>query len=193
MRDKRRIHFLIFFLILFLNFLTTVEADINKKYTEIKAGFIGPGSAGVDDAEFDTKTGFSLGFVFEKQRDDNFITGFTIDLDEIKAEGTDERSLMANFSFIIKKDHSTSNKKVSLRPGVAVGIALLDEIGVSEFKRIDKTALLTLRFIGEIAFRAGPTSELIGELSIFWAPYGRDNVHNISGGPMLVFRAGIRF
>ena len=147
----------------------------------------------MDDAEFDTKTGLSLGFVFERERKNSIITGFAIDLDEIKAENTDEKSLMANFSFIIKKDHSMNNKNISLRPGVAVGVALLDEIGLNEFRAIDKTALVTLRFIGELAYKFGKTSEYIGELSLFWAPFGRDNVHNISAGPMLVFRMGVRF
>lgn len=193
MRRRNRAYILIFYCIMIVGFPGISGADENKKYTEIKAGFFGAGTASVDDAEFDTKTGLSLGFVFEQEQKNDLITGFAIDLDEIKAKNTDERSLMADFSFIIKKNYPTGNKNISIRPGVAVGLALLDEIGFEEIMRIDKTALLTIRFIGEIAYRIGGTTDCIGEFCIFWSPYGRDNKHDISGGPMPVFRMGVRF
>lgn len=140
------------------------------------------------DGSIDSDMGLSAGVSFDQHLYRSFWAGLTIDLFQVRKEiwvvGISARAL--NPSLRLSFHLQQAGSHLSFRPGVACGVALLEE--VLDYKA---SQYVTLRpFLQTVCHLTSQTGLLI-ETSMFQTLQGGNNDYDIDAGPSFGLRIGL--
>jgi hypothetical protein len=140
------------------------------------------------DASIDSDMGLSVGFSLDQAVYRSFWVGLTIDLLQVrKGFGFGDYSAKAlNPALRFSLHLRAAGSRWSFRPGVACGVALLEEI--YSFK---SSQYLTLRPFLQAVCHVSPKTGILFELNEFQTLQGGNDDYDIEAGPTFGLRIGL--
>ena len=149
-------------------------------------GFVGTGKLRVDGAHINTQPGFTFGAKFDFRLYGNVYWGMSADVHRLHVRDTGQYFL--DLSFNVKKMYFGRNSRVGLRPGIGVGFGQL-----THFRDLESSTFLMTRVTFEAIFFSETKVAWIVEIGVLAAPTGGNREHDISYGPVPLFRLGAMF
>lgn len=153
----------------------------------IKGGSYSSGTIKIDDTEYETRSGYCFGAFLDYPATEKLYTGITIDISDIRIS-ENEREPIIDIGVTLKGRLVPPGRKLFFQPGVGIGFAFLKEV-----QMLDASRYITITFQGEIIYRIGEKTGLLGEVGFLLSPLGGDGDHDVTGGPFTLVRAGFAF
>jgi len=144
--------------------------------------------SGFYDTSLDSDMGWSAGVSFDQGVYRSIWLGLTIDLFQLRKEvfGMDATAKAMNPALRLSVHYQPTGSNWSFRPGVACGVALVEEI--LEFKN---SQYVTLRPFLQIVCHLTPQTGLLVETSMLRTLRGGNDNYYIEAGPAFGLRIGL--
>jgi hypothetical protein len=134
--------------------------------------------------EMSTERGISLGGFWDHSFLHDFDLGASIDLHQIRLEG--DKEFLLDLGLTLKANIDLNENTLVFRPGAALSFGYLRKIA-----RLDNSNYISLKPFAEMIYFVNDELGLLIELGGHWLMSGGDVWSDVTGGPMLVLRAGI--
>jgi hypothetical protein len=155
-------------------------------YFAANIGFIGTGKLRIDGAHINTQPGFTFGAKFDFRFSRNLYWGLSADVHRLHVRDTGQYFL--DLSCNVKKMYFGRSSRVGLRPGIGVGFGHL-----THFRDLESSTFLMTRITFEAIFFSETRVGWIIEVGLIAAPTGGNREHDMTYGPVPLFRVGAMF
>ena len=134
--------------------------------------------------EISTERGISLGGFWDRSFPFDFDLGASLDLHQIRIE--EEKEFLLDFGMTLKTELDLNENTLFLRPGIALSFGYLREIAW-----LENSNYISLKAFAEMIHFVNDELGFLVELGGHWLMSGGDTRSDVTGGPILVLRAGI--
>lgn len=137
-----------------------------------------------------TDPALTAGIFFEQRLYRGVWAGMNIDYHQFHQDlwgDFDLKSSVLNLSFRLSYHHRSSDRKWSVRPGVASGVALVQKVYT-----VNASQYITLKPFVETVYQVTPKIGLILELGVFSSVWGGNDEYDITIRPTLFTRFGLK-
>lgn len=152
----------------------------------VKGGLIAPGSVELDGDVYDTDSGFSLGAFLDYKLSPKVCGGVFFDLDQLTSEN--ESVNFIDIGLMLKALIYKRTGNLTLKPGLGFGYGILPSVD-----DIGSTTYLTIKASAEIVASTHRSFSWLGEIAIFGAPWGGNDLYDTAINGLVLIRGGILF
>nr|MBN2278237.1 hypothetical protein [candidate division Zixibacteria bacterium] len=152
----------------------------------IKFGYYGNGDIVIDNFDYNPDDDVWGGIYLDYPIHKKLYLGAAVDI--IQFEYWDDKYYILDISLVTKFRIKTNDPDLFLHPAVGVGYAWAQDIpnyGESDY--------LTFQFFMEMLYKLTAKQGLVIDMGYLWGPNGGNDRHDITFGPMFIFRGGLAF
>jgi len=151
----------------------------------VKLGFISNGMIREEQSHW-TELGMSGGVYGDLPIGGGFYIPVSFDFHSFRLAKNWE--VMLDVGVGLKATYKIQRTNVEIKPGVAIGVANLPQLGV-----VETSNYITTKLMLEVHFPINKRHSWVGEIALFGAPVGRNNEYDVTIGPILIVRVGLAF
>lgn len=131
-----------------------------------------------------TRVGFTGELFFDIPTNEWMMVSVAVDMNDIHVDAT--RTQMLDLSLSFKFPFYKEFSNVAWRPTFGVGYGYLGEVDL-----LEKSSYTTLRAGVELVFYSQQRYAYLGEVLVYSSPWGENDEHKISFGPVVLIRLGV--
>jgi hypothetical protein len=155
-------------------------------YFGLVMGFVGPSQLFTDTINYETESGFTMGFRFDFHLVNHTYWGVSADIHRLHVRDTGQ--YLFDLSFNLKQTFFSKGSRVAFRPGVGIGYGYL-----AQFREYNSAHFVLAKGGLEVLFFSSQAVAYTLEVSMLGSVWGSNQNMDLRLGPTLVGRAGLMF
>lgn len=162
----------------------------------VRAGRFSSGTVKIGASEWENAASYSLGMFANFPSKSPIVFGMFVEMQDTKTQegvrlpfywdSDDLSRSLINIGLTARYVIDAYRQRLHLRPGIAIGYGMLNN-----FPATYDTRYMTVTYLGEAVWWVNETFGVIGELSLFTAPMGGNELTDVSTGGIVMLRAGL--